>query len=43
MRGEKIYEYEFDITGGTDCGVRMDAILAGTEAVPLQAPAPMAS
>ena len=31
MRGEKIYEYEFDITGVTDYGVSMDAILAGKE------------
>jgi len=29
MRGEKIYESEFDITGVTDYGVIMDAILAG--------------
>jgi len=36
MKGEKIYEYEFDLTGVTDYGVTMDAILAGKEAVPLQ-------
>jgi hypothetical protein len=36
MRGEKIYEYEFDITGVTDYGVSMDAILADKEAIPLQ-------
>jgi len=36
MRGEKIYEYEFDLTGVTDYGVSMDAILAGKESVPLQ-------
>jgi hypothetical protein len=36
MRGEKTYEYEFDITGVTDYGVSMDAILAGKEKVPLQ-------
>lgn len=36
MRGEKIYEYEFDITGVTDYGVSMDAILAGKEAIPPQ-------
>ena len=36
MRGEKIYEYEFDITGVTDYGVSMDAILANKEAIPLQ-------
>jgi hypothetical protein len=36
MKGEKIYEYDFDITGVTDYGVSMDAILAGKETVPLQ-------
>jgi hypothetical protein len=36
MRGEKIYEYEFDITGVTDYGVSMDAILANKEPIPLQ-------
>jgi Protein of unknown function (DUF3237) len=36
MRGEKIYEYEFDITGVTDYGVSMDAILDNKEAIPLQ-------
>jgi len=36
MRGEKIYEYEFNLTGVTDYGVSMDAILAGKETVPLQ-------
>jgi hypothetical protein len=36
MKGEKIYEYEFDLAGVTDYGVSMDAILAGKEAVPLQ-------
>jgi hypothetical protein len=36
MRGEKIYEYELDITGVTDYGVTMDAILSGRETVPLQ-------
>ncbi len=36
MRGEKIYEYEFDITGVTDYGASMDAILANKEAIPLQ-------
>ena len=36
MRGEKIYEYEFDITGVTDYGASMDAVLAGKEAIPLQ-------
>ena len=36
MRGEKIYEYEFDITGVTDYGVSMDAILASKETIPPQ-------
>jgi hypothetical protein len=36
MNGEKIYEYEFDLTGVTDYGVSMDAILSGKETVPLQ-------
>ena len=36
MKGEKIYEYEFDLTGVTDYGVSMNAILAGKETVPLQ-------
>jgi hypothetical protein len=36
MKGEKIYEYEFNLTGVTDYGVSMDAILAGKETVPLQ-------
>jgi Protein of unknown function (DUF3237) len=35
MRGEKIYDMEFDITGVTDYGVSVDAILAGQEAIPL--------
>jgi hypothetical protein len=35
MRGEKIYDMELDITGVTDYGVSMDAILAGQEAIPL--------
>jgi hypothetical protein len=36
MRGEKIYDMELNITGVTDYGVSMDAILAGQEAIPLQ-------
>jgi hypothetical protein len=36
MRGEKIYEYEFDLAGVTDYGVSMDALLAGKESVPQQ-------
>ena len=36
MRGDKMYEYEFDITGVTDYGVSMDAILASKGTIPLQ-------
>jgi uncharacterized protein DUF3237 len=36
MRGEKIYELDLNITGMTDYGVALDAILAGKEKVPLQ-------
>jgi hypothetical protein len=36
MRGEKIYEYDLDITGVTDYGVTLDAILGGQEKVPPQ-------
>lgn len=36
MRGEKIYEYDLDITGVTDYGVSLEAILAGKEKVPPQ-------
>jgi len=36
MRGEKIYELDLNITGVTDYGVTMDAILSGNEKVPLQ-------
>jgi hypothetical protein len=36
MRGEKIYEMELDLTGVTDYGLSMDALLTGREAVPLQ-------
>jgi hypothetical protein len=36
MRGEKIYEVDVVITGVTDYGVTMDAILSGKEKVPLQ-------
>src|SRR5215472_16790059 len=35
MRGEKIYDMELDLTGVTDYGLSMDAILAGKEAIPL--------
>src|SRR5262245_4735662 len=36
MRGEKIYECDFNITGVTDYGVTLDAVLSGKEKVPLQ-------
>ena len=36
MRGEKIYEYDLNITGVTDYGVTLDALLSGKEKVPLQ-------
>ena len=36
MRGEKIYEVNLEITGVTDYGVTMDAILGGKEKVPPQ-------
>ena len=36
MRGEKIYEYELDVTGVTDFGVTLEAILAGEAEVPPQ-------
>jgi hypothetical protein len=36
MRGEKIYEYDLDVTGLTDYGVGLDAILSGKEKVPPQ-------
>ena len=36
MRGEKIYEYDLDVTGMTDYGVSLDAILSGKEKIPLQ-------
>lgn len=36
MRGEKIYEYELDVTGVTDYGVAMDAVLSGQAPIPPQ-------
>ena len=36
MRGEKIYEYDLDVTGVTDYGVSLDAILSGKKRVPPQ-------
>lgn len=36
MRGEKIYEYDLDITGMTDYGVSLEAILSGQTQIPSQ-------
>jgi hypothetical protein len=36
MRGEKIYECDFDVTGLTDYGITLDAILSGKEKIPPQ-------
>jgi hypothetical protein len=36
MTGEKIYQYDLDITGVTDYGVSMESILAGKEKIPPQ-------
>lgn len=36
MRGEKIYEYDLDVTGMTDHGLSLEAILTGKEKVPPQ-------
>jgi len=36
MNGEKIYEYDLDITSVIDYGVNMEAILGGQEKIPLQ-------
>ena len=36
MHGEKIYEYDLDITGVTDFGMSLEAILSGKEAIPSQ-------
>jgi Protein of unknown function (DUF3237) len=36
MRGEKIYECDFDVTGATDYGITLDAILSGKERIPPQ-------
>ena len=34
MRGEKIYEYDLDVTGMTDYGVSLEVILSGKEKIP---------
>jgi hypothetical protein len=36
MNGEKIYSYDLDVTGVTDYGVSLEAILAGQVAIPPQ-------
>ncbi len=36
MRGEKIYEYDLDVTGVTDYGVSLEAILSGQVKIPPQ-------
>jgi hypothetical protein len=36
MKGEKIYEYDLNITGVTDYGVSMESILSGKEKIPPQ-------
>jgi Protein of unknown function (DUF3237) len=36
MKGEKIYEYDLDVTGVTDYGITLEAILSGKARVPPQ-------
>jgi len=36
MKGEKIYEYDLDVTGITDYGITLDAVLSGQTPVPPQ-------
>jgi hypothetical protein len=36
MRGEKIYEYDLNVTGVTDSGITLQSILSGQERVPPQ-------
>jgi len=36
MNGEKIYEYDLDVTGMTDCGIALQDILSGQTRVPPQ-------
>src|SRR6185437_9574992 len=36
MRGEKIYQYDLNITSVVDYGVSMEAILSGRESIPPQ-------
>jgi len=36
MRGEKIYEYEVEVTGVTDYGLTLEAVLGGQAPIPPQ-------
>jgi len=36
VRGEKVYEYDLDVTGVTDYGVSLEAVLAGQVKIPPQ-------
>jgi hypothetical protein len=36
MEGEKIYEYDLDVTGITDYGVTLEDVLSGKASVPMQ-------
>ena len=36
MKGEKIYEYDLDVTGVTDYGVTLQSILSGQSRIPPQ-------
>jgi hypothetical protein len=36
MRGKKVYECDFDVTGVTDFGITLDAILSGKGKIPPQ-------
>jgi hypothetical protein len=36
MKGEKVYEYDVDITGVTDFGLTMEAVLSGQVPIPAQ-------
>jgi len=36
MRGEKVYECDLDVTGVTDYGIPLDAVLSGQRPIPAQ-------
>ena len=36
MRGEKVYERDFDVQGVTDFGITLDVIFSGKEKIPPQ-------